>query len=101
LTSLSPAEVQALPGATSMQDGEAIEILRLDILTPDAEAAARRLLAADAFLSGLEITGAGLEDAFWPSRRRAVQGGADPAYALIRVSIVRCVLGCAHSRRDV
>ncbi len=59
-TRLSPSEIAALAGvATVRQDGAAVEIL-----TNDAEQLARALLAADPDLSGLEVTGAGLEEAF-------------------------------------
>jgi ABC-2 type transport system ATP-binding protein len=59
-TSLASAQVAALPGVKSVRhDGAAMEIL-----TNDAERLARDLLLHDASLSGLEITGAGLEEAF-------------------------------------
>ena len=51
------------------RDGTAVELL-----TGDAEGLARELLARDPSLAGLEITGAGLEEAFmaltggWHSR---------------------------------
>jgi ABC-2 type transport system ATP-binding protein len=71
VTVLSPAEVRALTGAASVRrDGAAIEIL-----TTDGETVARRLLAADVGLSGLEITGAGLEDAFLALTSAPVEGG--------------------------
>jgi ABC-2 type transport system ATP-binding protein len=40
-------------------DGASVELL-----TSDAEGVTRALLAADPALSGLEVTGAGLEEAF-------------------------------------
>jgi ABC-2 type transport system ATP-binding protein len=60
LTSLAEDQVRALPGVQSVRrDGSAIEIL-----SHDAEAVARALLERDPSLSGLEIAGAGLEEAF-------------------------------------
>jgi ABC-2 type transport system ATP-binding protein len=80
VTSLDPAQIERIPGVTSVrQDGAAIELL-----TNDAESVARELLMADARLSGLEITGAGLEEAFLAitssspihAGARALAGGA-------------------------
>jgi ABC-2 type transport system ATP-binding protein len=52
--------VRALPGVRSArQDGPSLEIL-----TSDADDLTRRLFSIDPSLSGLEITGAGLEEAF-------------------------------------
>ena len=52
--------VQGLPAVQSIrQDGAAIEIL-----TSNAESVARELLVRDGRLSDLEVSGAGLEDAF-------------------------------------
>ena len=60
VTSLPLGAVRALPGVQSIrQDGAAIEIL-----TGDAESIARELLVRDPVLTGLEVSGAGLEDAF-------------------------------------
>src|SRR5687768_5656071 len=60
VTSLPLPIVQALPGVQSVrQDGAAIEIL-----TGDAESVARELLVQDRLLAGLEVSGAGLEEAF-------------------------------------
>jgi len=60
LTSLSVAAVLQIPGVTdARQDREAVEIH-----ARDAEPVVRALLARDASLSGLEITSAGLEEAF-------------------------------------
>ena len=60
VTSLPLPVVQALPAVQSIrQDGAAIEIL-----TGDAESVARELLVRDGNLSDLEVSGAGLEDAF-------------------------------------
>ena len=60
VTTLSAAEIGRMPGVSSIrQDGTATELL-----TNDAERVARELLMADTGLSGLEITGAGLEEAF-------------------------------------
>ena len=60
VTSLTAAQIERVPGVSSVrQDGAATELL-----TNDAEQVARELLMADAHLSGLEISGAGLEEAF-------------------------------------
>ena len=60
ITSLSAAQIERIPGVSSIrQDGAATELL-----TNDAESVARELLMTDGSLSGLEITGAGLEEAF-------------------------------------
>ncbi len=60
VTQLTAEEVLALPGVTSAkQDREA-----LDLHTLRPEAVIRELLARDPQLSGLEVTSAGLEDAF-------------------------------------
>ena len=60
VTTLSAAQIERLPAVASVrQDGAATELL-----TNDAERVVRALLAADSRLSGLEITGAGLEEAF-------------------------------------
>jgi len=60
VTTLSTERIQRIPGVVSVrQDGAATELL-----TNDAERVARELLIADGGLSGLEITGAGLEEAF-------------------------------------
>ncbi len=60
LTSLSVAVVLQIPGVTdARQDREAVEIH-----AREAEPVVRALLARDASLSGLEITSAGLEEAF-------------------------------------
>jgi ABC-2 type transport system ATP-binding protein len=49
-----------MPGVASVRrDGATTELL-----TNDAERVTRDLLAADTGLSGLEVTGAGLEEAF-------------------------------------
>ena len=60
VTSLPLTVVRGLPAVQSIrQDGAAIEIL-----TSDAESVARELLVRDGRLSDLEVSGAGLEDAF-------------------------------------
>jgi ABC-2 type transport system ATP-binding protein len=60
VTSLPLAAVRALPGVQSARQlGDATELL-----TAAAEPVVRELLARDASLSGLEVTGAGLEEAF-------------------------------------
>ena len=60
LTSLPADRVASFAGVHSVrQDGVAIEIL-----TNEAERVSRELLLSDPSLTGLEITGAGLEEAF-------------------------------------
>jgi ABC-2 type transport system ATP-binding protein len=60
VTSVPAEQVRAMAGVQSVRhDGAALEIL-----SNDAEGLARHLLMRDATLSGLEITGAGLEEAF-------------------------------------
>ena len=59
-TSLTVDRLQQMPGVASVRrDGATTELL-----TNDAERVTRDLLIADASLSGLEVTGAGLEEAF-------------------------------------
>lgn len=59
-TSMTVERLQAMPGVASVRrDGATTELL-----TNDAERVTRDLLIADASLSGLEVTGAGLEEAF-------------------------------------
>ena len=60
VTSLSIASLRQIPGVTDVkEDREAVEIH-----AAEAENVARELLGRDAQLSGLEITSAGLEEAF-------------------------------------
>ena len=60
VTALSVDRLQSMPGVASIRrDGATTELL-----TNDAERVTRDLLSADASLSGLEVTGAGLEEAF-------------------------------------
>lgn len=60
ITSLSLAALQQIPGVTDVkEDREAVEIH-----AAEAESVVRELLALDSRLSGLEITSAGLEEAF-------------------------------------
>jgi ABC-2 type transport system ATP-binding protein len=60
VTTLSVASLLRIPGVTdARQDREAVEIH-----AGEAEPVVRALLASDPSLSGLEITSAGLEDAF-------------------------------------
>ena len=60
VTSLDHAQLAAFSGVQSVRpDGASVELL-----TSDAESVTRALLAADPSLSGLEVTGAGLEEAF-------------------------------------
>jgi ABC-2 type transport system ATP-binding protein len=72
LTSLGDDQVRALPGVRSVRrDGTALEIL-----SGDAETLARALLERDPSLSGLEIAGAGLEEAFLALTARPSSGVA-------------------------
>jgi ABC-2 type transport system ATP-binding protein len=60
ITSLSVNALRQIPGVTEVkEDREAVEIQAIA-----AEAIVRELLARDAKLSGLEVTSAGLEEAF-------------------------------------
>lgn len=60
VTALPAAAIEALEGVSSVRrDGSATEII-----TSDAERVVRQLLSRDAGLSGLEMSGAGLEEAF-------------------------------------
>ena len=60
VTAMPPDRIAAIPGVVSVrQDGAAVEVL-----TNHAESVSRELLMSDPSLSGLEITGAGLEEAF-------------------------------------
>jgi ABC-2 type transport system ATP-binding protein len=60
VTALDDGTLAKLPGVHSMRrDGTAVELL-----TGDAEGLVRELLTRDRSLAGLEITGAGLEEAF-------------------------------------
>ena len=83
VTSLPLPVVQALPAVQSIrQDGAAIEIL-----TSDAESVARALLVRDGSLSDLEVSGAGLEDAFLTlTSMRSAPPNADPRESASRDS---------------
>ena len=60
VTSLDDARLAAMAGVQSVRrDGAAVELL-----TSDAEGVVRALLSADPALGGLEVSGAGLEEAF-------------------------------------
>ena len=77
VTSLAAAQIERIPGVSSVrQDGAATELL-----TNDAESVARELLAADTRLSGLEITGAGLEEAFLAITSPTAARASEPALA--------------------
>jgi ABC-2 type transport system ATP-binding protein len=60
VTNLSPSSIEQIPGVSSVRRDGAVT----EILSNDAERVARELLMTDSALSGLEITGAGLEEAF-------------------------------------
>ena len=71
VTRLSLGAVRELPGVTeAKEDREAIEIH-----ATEAELVVRELLARDATLSGLEVSSAGLEDAFLALTRDASANG--------------------------
>jgi ABC-2 type transport system ATP-binding protein len=79
VTTLGENEIRSMPGVRSVRrDG-----LIAEILTAEAERVTRELLMRDASLAGLEVSGAGLEEAFLtltaaPSREQelATAGGA-------------------------
>lgn len=60
VTRLSTAEASALAGVRSVERSGAVTTM----LSTDSDATVRALLAADPRMSGLEVTGAGLEEAF-------------------------------------
>ncbi len=60
VTSLSPAEVRRIPGVAEVREHRDA----LEIHTSRAEPVIRELLAQDTTLSGIEVTSAGLEEAF-------------------------------------
>jgi ABC-2 type transport system ATP-binding protein len=73
VTAMDDARVAAMPGVQSFRrDGAAVELL-----TSEAETLTRALLAADPALSGLDVSGAGLEEAFLSltSETSATSGG--------------------------
>ena len=59
-TSADPEAVRALPGVKSVERSGGL----LTIITSDSEGTVRGLLELDAHLSNLEVSGAGLEEAF-------------------------------------
>lgn len=75
ITALSTRLLESLDGVQSVRGDGAATV----ILTSDAEVVARALLDRDPSLAGLEITGAGLEDAFLsltaPAEPARVAGG--------------------------
>ena len=71
ITSLSIASLQQIPGVTdAKEDREAVEIHAVE-----AEPVIRELLARDLKLSGLEITSAGLEEAFLALTQDSTRNG--------------------------
>jgi ABC-2 type transport system ATP-binding protein len=71
ITSLSLAALRQIPGVTDVkEDREAVEIH-----AAEAEPVVRELLALDSRLSGLEITSAGLEEAFLALTQDGGQNG--------------------------
>ena len=71
VTTIASEHVRLMPGVRGVrEDGAALEVL-----TNDAEGVARALMAADPRLSGLEITGAGLEEAFLTLTSAASESG--------------------------
>ena len=73
ITSLSIASLRQIAGVTAVkEDREAVEIQAIE-----AEPVVRELLARDTKLSGLEITSAGLEEAFIALTQDATRNGSD------------------------
>jgi ABC-2 type transport system ATP-binding protein len=71
ITSLSLPSLRQIPGVTEVkEDREAVEIH-----AREAEPVVRELLARDATLSGLEITSAGLEEAFLALTQDSAKNG--------------------------
>ena len=74
ITSLSMETLRRIPGVTEVkQDREAVELH-----TSEAEPAVRELLARDAGLSRLEVSAAGLEEAFLALTQDSSKAGNDP-----------------------
>jgi ABC-2 type transport system ATP-binding protein len=72
ITSLSIPSLRQIPGVTEVkEDREAVEIH-----AREAEPVVRELLALDATLSGLEITSAGLEEAFLALTQDSAKNGS-------------------------
>jgi ABC-2 type transport system ATP-binding protein len=71
ITSVSLSELRQIAGVTEVrEDREAVEIH-----TAEAEPVLRELLGRDASLSGLEVTSAGLEEAFLALTQEAAKNG--------------------------
>ena len=71
ITSVSLSELRRIAGVTEVrEDREAVEIH-----TAEAEPVLRELLARDSALSGLEVTSAGLEEAFLALTQEASKNG--------------------------
>ena len=71
ITSMSLGELRGIAGVTEVrEDREAVEIH-----TAEAEPVLRELLARDSSLSGLEVTSAGLEEAFLALTQEAGKNG--------------------------
>lgn len=71
ITSVSLGELRQIAGVTEVrEDREAVEIH-----TAEAEPVLRELLARDCSLSGLEVTGAGLEEAFLALTQEGAKNG--------------------------
>jgi len=71
VTRLKVAELREISGVTEVrEDREAVEIH-----TPEAEPVLRELLARDLTLSGLEVTSAGLEEAFLALTQDSAKNG--------------------------
>jgi ABC-2 type transport system ATP-binding protein len=74
ITTLALSSVRQIPGVAEVkEDREAIEIH-----AAEAEPVVRELLSRDAELSGLEITSAGLEEAFLALTQDSVRNGNHP-----------------------
>jgi ABC-2 type transport system ATP-binding protein len=71
ITSLTMEVLRGIPGVTEVkEDREAFELQ-----TPEAEPVLRELLARDANLSGLEVSAAGLEEAFLALTQESSKNG--------------------------
>lgn len=74
ITSLSVSHLRQIPGVKDVkEDREAVEIH-----AAEAERVVRELLARDATLSGLEVTSAGLEEAFLALTQDSERNGRQP-----------------------
>ena len=73
ITSLSLSLLRQIPGVTEVQEDREAVVIH----AAEAEPVVRELLVRDATLSGLEVTSAGLEEAFLALTRNNVRNGDD------------------------